>query len=485
MKKICLCILAALSLGASMSGKIQMPEILSGNMVLQQDTSVKLWGKAEPESTVTVFTSWDKEKYKVMSDENGNWIVTVTTPEASYTPYYIDVSDGEKLRLDNILIGEVWLCSGQSNMEMPVGGFLDSSVEGGNETIALADSKKGKIRMATIKKEGAHIPMETCKGVWEDCTPETAPKFSAVGYYFAERLNQVLDVPVGVINCSWSGSQLECWLPREIVKDYKDMDLSKAEYSNRKHFHAGVPIVMYNGMLKPLAKYTLKGFLWYQGEANCRRHTTYADRLVTMVNRWREDWGQGDLPFYMVEIAPHAYGGTEQVAAYLREAQYEAASRLTNCGVVCTNDLIYPYEWRQIHPCRKKEVGDRLAYMALNKDYGYKTLACDSPTYKEMTIKDNMATISFNNATGFTSLPHNEIVGFEIAGEDRIFHPAYVKTDYRTKTITVWSDEVKKPVAVRYCFKNFQLGNLITNTRLPFAPFRTDDFPPETGTENR
>lgn len=479
MKKICLSILAVLSLCAPISGKIQMPDILSGNMVLQQSTSVKLWGKAEPDSRVTIFTSWDREKYKVISDEEGKWIVSVQTPEAGYTPYYIEVSDGEKLRIDNILIGEVWLCSGQSNMEMPLGGYRDASVEGGNETIATSAGKKG-IRMATIKKEGAHVPQETCTGVWEVCSPETTPKFSAVGYYFAERLNQVLDVPVGIINCSWSGSQLECWLPREIVKDYKDIDLSKADYSNRRNFHAGVSTIMYNGMLKPLANYTLKGFLWYQGEANCRRHTTYADRLVTLVNRWREDWGLGDLPFYIVEIAPHIYGGKVQVAAYLREAQYQAAARLTNCGVVCSNDLLYPDEQHQIHPCKKKEVGDRLAFMALNRDYGYKDIACESPTYKEMKVEGNKAIISFNNATGFTSYAHYQFTGFEIAGEDRVFHPAFASTDYRTLTVSVWSNEVEKPVAVRYCFKNYQIGNLKTNRRLPFAPFRTDNYPPET-----
>lgn len=477
MRKFCLFIWVLFFICTVTYAKIQLPEILNGNMVLQQNTSVKLWGKAAPDVMVTVCTSWDGKKYTVQSDVDGGWLVMIDTPEADYTPRHIDVSDGETTRIDNVLIGEVWFCSGQSNMEMPLGGFLDASTQGGNEAIVTARLKKG-IRVATIKKEGAHIPRESCTGSWEVCSPENAPKFSAVGYYFAERLNQVLDVPIGIINCSWSGSRIEGWLPREIVKDYKNVDLSKAQFCNRRHFHAGVPTIMYNGMLRPLMNYTIKGILWYQGEANVKEHACYADRMVTLVNQWRKDWGLGDLPFYMAEIAPFEYAGKGEIAAFLREAQYKAVARLSRCGIVCTNDLVYPDERHQIHPCQKKEVGDRFAYMALNKDYGYKDIACDSPVYKEMTVKDSVVVISFNHVSGFSS--YCEYNGFEISGEDRVFYPAQAKTDYRTRTVSVWSGMVKKPVAVRYCFRNFQLGNLKTNRRLPFAPFRTDAFPPET-----
>lgn len=477
MKKFCLFISVLFFILETAYGKIVLPEILNGNMVLQQNTSVKLWGKATPDVRVTIRTSWDDKKYIVQSDTDGNWLVVVETPKGDYNPRYIDVSDGETVRIDNVLIGEVWFCSGQSNMEMPLGGFLDASTQGGNETIATARLRKG-IRVATVKKEGAHIPQEICAGSWAVCSPENAPKFSAVGYYFVERLNQVLDVPVGIINCSWSGSRIEGWLPREILKDYRDVDLSKAEFSNRRHFHAGVPTIMYNGMVKPLMNYTIKGILWYQGEANVKDYVHYADRMVALVNRWRKDWGLGDLPFYMAEIAPFEHAGKGEFAAFLREAQYKAVARLSRCGIICTNDLVYPNERKQIHPCQKRAVGDRFAYMALNRDYGYKDIACDSPVYKEMTVKDSVAVISFNHVNGFSS--YCEYTGFEIAGEDRVFHPAQAKTDYRTRTVSVWSVTVKKPVAVRYCFRNFQLGNLKTNRGLPFAPFRTDDFLPET-----
>ena len=454
-------------------GKVQLPRILSGNMVLQQNASVKLWGKAKPKARVTVRVSWDKKKQVTEADGEGRWLIKVQTPEASYTPQHFEVSDGDgTARADNILIGEVWLCSGQSNMEMPLGGFLDSSTEEGNEAIAEAGLKPG-IRVLTVKRTGAHVPVDTCANGWKVCNAESAPGFSAVGYFFAERLNRILDVPVGVICTSYGGSRIEGWLPREIVQNYKDIDLSRAELKNKRGWHAGVPTIMYNSMLYPFKNYTIKGFLWYQGEANIHQHADYAERMKTLVKRWREDWGLGELPFYMAEIAPFDDGGKLD-RALLREAQYKAVSELTNCGIVCTNDLVLPEERNQIHPRQKRAIGDRFAYLALNNDYGYKDIHCLSPTYKSMEVKDTAIVVHFNNVKGFSTQAYYE--GFEICGSDRVFHPAQAKTDYRTMTVKVWSDRVKHPVAVRYCFRDFQIGTLKTNRLLPFAPFRTDDF---------
>ena len=467
-------LLCSLIVCATTYGKVQLPKILSGNMVLQQNTAVKLWGKAKPDARVTIRVSWDKRKHVTEADGEGRWLIKVQTPEASYTPQHFEVSDGDgTVRADNILIGEVWLCSGQSNMEMPLGGFLDSSTEEGNEAIAEAGLKQG-IRVLTIKRNGAHVPVDTCAYEWKLCNTENAPEFSAVGYFFAERLNRILNVPIGIICASWGGSRIEGWLPREIVQNYKDIDLSRAELSNKRHWHAGVPTIMYNGMLSPLMNYTIKGFLWYQGEANVKNHIHYADRMKTLVERWRKDWGLGELPFYMAEIAPYEYGGEQDYGAYLREAQYKAVSELTNCGIVCTNDLVYPQERRQIHPRRKRAVGDRFAYLALHNDYGYKNIDCISPTYKSMEVKDSTIVVYFNNLKGFSTQLDYE--GFEICGEDRVFHPAKAKTSYRTMSVTVCSEQVKHPVAVRYCFRDFQIGTLKTNRLLPFAPFRTDDF---------
>ena len=443
-------------------------------MVLQQNTTVKLWGKAKPNARVTIRVSWEEKKYFAEANDEGHWLVQIRTPKADYTPRHIEVSDEDgTVRADNILIGEVWLCSGQSNMEMPLGGFLDSSTEEGNEAIAEAGLKPG-IRVLTVKRTGAHVPVDTCAYGWELCNTENAPEFSAVGYFFAERLNRILNVPVGVICTSWGGSRIEGWLPREIAQQYKGVDLSRAELKNKRHWHAGVPTIMYNGMLHPFKDYTLKGFLWYQGEANVSDYAHYTERMKALVNRWREDWGLGELPFYMAEIAPYDYKGDHEDGAYLREAQYKTVSELKNCGIVCTNDLALPIERNQIHPRQKRKVGDRFAYLALHNDYGYKDIECVSPTYKSMEVKDTAIVVHFNHLKGFSTQAYYE--GFEICGSDHVFHPAQAKTDYRTMTVKVWSKQVKHPVAVRYCFRDFQIGTLKTNRLLPFAPFRTDDF---------
>lgn len=234
------------------------------------------------------------------------------------------------------------------------------------------------------------------------------------------------------------------------------------------------PIAMYNGMLHPLRHYTIKGFLWYQGESNVGKHDTYTERLKTMVDRWRKDFSQGELPFYIVEIAPYDYG--EGISgALLREAQFRAASTLANSGIVCTNDLVYPFEKPQIHPCQKREVGNRLAYLALNKTYGYQSIAADYPTYRSMDIHGDTAEITFDHASdGFS--PWSGIEGFEIAGADQVFYPATATLDTNKKTILVKSDKVKEPVAVRYCFRNFQTGNLKNHRGMPVIPFRTDQW---------
>ena len=470
---IALCLLALFS--KSISSKVILPDILSDHMVLQQQTEVNLWGNATPNALVSVTPSWDNRIVTTRSDAKGKWQVKVTTPIGSYTPQSIDFSDGEVTRLKNILIGEVWFCSGQSNMEMPLNGFWNCPIENANETIATAGKWTG-IRMATIPKTGALTPQENVAGCWKESNPFNAPYFSAAAFSFAKMLNNVLCVPVGIISCAWGGSRIEGWLPEEIIKNYSDVNLEKEikEPEKGKEWNYYTPTVMYNGMLKPLQHYTIKGFLWYQGESNVGKETTYAERLRTMVALWRKEWGQGELPFYLVEIAPYDYG--EGISgALLREAQFQAASTIPNSGMVSTNDLAYPYEKPQIHPCQKKEVGNRLAYMALNKTYNYRSIACEYPTYKSMNINQDTAELTFDHASeGFS--PWKDIKGFEIAGEDKVFHPAEATLNIEKKTIRVHSDKVKHPQAVRYCFRNFQPGNLKNHRGMPVIPFRTDHW---------
>ena len=228
-------------------------------------------------------------------------------------------------------------------------------------------------------------------------------------------------------------------------------------------------------MLKPLVNYTIKGFLWYQGESNVGRHQTYADRLATMVKLWREEWGQGELPFYFVEIAPFEYGEGD-AAAFLREAQYKAQKLIPNSGMISTNDLVADYERKNIHPKNKKQVGERLCYMALANTYGFKnSIWSNGPEYKSLEIKDGKAFVSFDFAQeGFSR--ENGINGFEIAGADKVFYPATAVADLGNRIIVVSSEMVKEPVAVRYCFRNFLIGNLYNHRELPVVPFRSDNW---------
>jgi len=464
-----LLLITLLSLGVN--AKVKIPEILGDNMVLQQNTKVKLWGEASPNKTVSVSVSWSNENFRTSSDKNGKWLLWVTTPKASYQNQQIAISDGEKITLKNILIGEVWFCSGQSNMEMPLNGFWNCPILDANETIANAGQYKG-IRFATIPKTPAYTPQSSCPGKWQICNSENAASFSATAFHFATALNKALDIPIGIINCSWGGSKVESWTNREILETYKDVDLSKEGIDQVRDYLR--PLLMYNGMLKPLTNYTIKGFMWYQGESNVGKHDTYAQRLANMVELWRKDWGLGELPFYYVEIAPFQYGEGDW-GAYLREAQYKAQSIIPNSGMISTNDLVEEYEANNIHPKNKTSVGKRLCYMALAKTYGFKNVECHGPEYKSMEIKDGKAFLTFNyTQDGFSR--EKGIKGFEIAGSDKVFHPATAITDLNKKIIVVSSDEVKEPVAVRYCFRNFQIGNIYNNRELPMVPFRTDNY---------
>lgn len=452
------------------AAKIRLPEIIGNDMVLQQNAEVRLWGWAEPHAAVTVETSWGA-KSAVNSDADGRWSVAVRTPAGSYEPQRITFASGDRVTFDRVLIGEVWFAGGQSNMEMPLGGFWQCPVTDANEIIARAGAKSGKIHYVKVKRAKSFTPQEEAAGRWTPCTTASAPKFTAAGYFFAEMLNDVLDVPVGIIDCSWGGSRVEGWMSRELLEKYPDVDLSEQAIRQTEPEFLQ-PMVMYNGMLRPVAGYTVRGFLWYQGESNVSRYMDYAARLADMVALWRGLWERDDLPFYYVEIAPFGYGNGK--SPYLREAQCRAQELIPNSSMICTNDLVEPYEIRNIHPKNKRDVGYRLAFTALNKTYGKKNIACQSPQYESMEIRDGKVRITFKYmAQGFNRL--TDIRGFEICGADKVFYPADAVVESQSSLI-VSSEKVSDPVAVRYCFRDFQPGNLADTRGLPVVPFRTDDF---------
>lgn len=470
MKKIFLS-LAGLVAALCVSAKVSLPEIIGDNMVLQQNADVMLWGWADPHASVKIRTSWGA-KASAVSNDDGYWQTTVRTPEGGFVPQRITVRSGETVTLENILIGEVWFASGQSNMEMSLGGYWNAYVEGADDAIAFADEQRDRIRYLRAGYSQSYTPKNRAEGKWNVFNTATAPRCSATAYFFAETLSRALNVPVGVIDSSWGGSRLECWTSREKLAAYPDIDLSESAYEAEKELHMR-PMAMYNAMVLPFAKYTLRGFLWYQGESNIGHHDVYAQRMADMVEAWREAWGGEQKPFFFVEIAPFNYG--HGLAAYLREAQYEAQKLIPGSGMVSTNDLVEPYESANIHPADKRDVGRRLAFWALNRTYGREQVACEGMRFRSMDILDGKAFLSFDftAASGFGRL--TDIRGFEICGPDHVFHPAEASVE-DNKRIVVCSPKVSEPVAVRYGFGDFMPGNVVDRRRMPLVPFRTDDF---------
>lgn len=455
--------------------EIKLPPLLGDNMVLQQQSQVRIWGEASPNATVVATPSWATSRTQTQADAKGRWELQLATPAATFEEHTLTLADGgQPVVLQHLLIGEVWLCAGQSNMAMPLSGFDDCPVGNANSVIADAPNHPG-IRMATIKPAVKLVPQEYAEGGWLQPTTESAAGFSAVAYHYALALQRTLQVPIGIIVCAWGGSRVEGWLPKEILQTYPDEDLSLAGSDKTPVYLQ--PMLMYNGILYPCRKYAIKGFVWYQGESNVRSSGTYAERLSEMVKHWRDIWQQGELPFYYVETAPFAceYKENGLIGALLREAQQKALALIPNSGMVGTNDLVEAYEAPQVHPRNKQDIGERLAHMALAKTYGYAGIEAEYPSYKSMKINGEAIEISFSHAEKGLS-PWTRISGFEIAGSDKIFYPAEASLNPKDHTIIVKSPAVESPVAVRYCFRNFLKGNLTNTRNLPVRPFRTDHW---------
>lgn len=465
------CLLSCVSLHAS----IVLPEQIGSHMVLQQQTEVRVWGKATPNSKVSVQGDWMSVASTTQVSADSTWMLTIATPAASFTPHTLTISEegGESVTLSDVLIGEVWLCSGQSNMEMPLNGFWNSPVNNSNEEIATSGEWGSRIRMVTIPQTGAVSPQESVKGQWQVPSPDTAPWMSATGWFFAKMLTRTLQVPVGIVSCAWGGASVEGWSPRELLNGYPDINLERQlkEGWNGKWWEYYTPLVMYNGMFYPVRHYTVRGILWYQGEANVGKDS-YAERLRNMVEVWRSDMGgtAEQLPFYLVQIAPWAGYGDSDSAGRLRDSQKQAATLIPNSGIVCTIDLVEPWERDQIHPAEKQKVGERLAYMALNRTYRYKQIACDSPEYDHKEIRGSEVEVFFRHADEGLS-PWQDIHGFELCGSDGVYHEAEAQLNEANKSVIVTAEAVPHPVGVRYCYRGFLPGNLRNHRNLPVFPF--------------
>ena len=451
-------------------GKVVLPDVLSDNMVLQQNAYIKLSGISKPNKLVRIRASWNKKEYKYHTKKDGSFKVSIKTPAGGFKKHTLTFDDGQIVCLRNILIGEVWFCSGQSNMEMTFKGFNNQPIEGAAQAINEANSENG-IRMLRVKRNAQDQPVKIAEGKWQLSTTQNVPNFSATAYFFALHLRQKLNIPIGIINSSYGGSSVEGWMSRESVEKYTDLDL-KQDIPDNETWRK--PVVFYNGMLKPYTDYAIKGFLWYQGEANIDRYASYANKLRDMVTLWRNDWKLGKLPFYIVEIAPYLYDDPVD-AAKLREAQFNASKLIENSGIICTNDLVHPEESTIVHPSQKRPIGERLANYALFNTYGFDTLCVKSPHFDKMEIINNEAIVYLSDcANGIESSA--DFTGFEIAGSDSIFHPAKAILTGFNRTFVLQSMEVPTPVAVRFCFKNYAVGNVRNSCGLPLFGFRTDNW---------
>ncbi len=453
--------------------EIKLPSVFTNNMVLQQKSSVAIWGWAGAKANVTVQTSWNQKTYDCMADKDGNWKLMIETTSAG-GPYELTVSDGTAVTLKNILLGEVWLCTGQSNMEMPMKGFLGQPIV--NSNMDIVKSSNNQLRLLTVPRSSKAEPQDNFEASWQIANPESVCEFSATAYYFGRLLQEMLQVPVGLINVSYGGSCIEAWMSKNTSTPFEDTPIPKKDEEIKVKNRT--PTVLFNGMLHPVIGYTIKGCIWYQGETNYIEPDKYEELFPAMVNEWRTLWGQGNFPFYYAQIAPFDYSvftptefHEKYNSAYLRDAQRKSEAKIPNSGMAVLMDI---GEETSIHPMHKKPGGERLALWALGETYGMKGFGYKSPTFNGMEVNGSNAVVSFNNVEyGLTSYG-KEIKGFEIAGEDKHFYPATVYL--RRKSVILSSPNVNKPVAVRYAFKDFIVGDLFGGDGLPVSSFRTDSW---------
>lgn len=455
--------------GNPVQAKIKLNTIFGDNMVLQQQSDVLFRGTGSANKKIEAIPSWNKRKVYAQSDSDGKWELKIAAPEAG-GPYSITFSDGEVLTLNNILIGEVWFCAGQSNMDMPVKGYRGQPVAGSQPYIVSADAGR-PLRLFTVKNIWSTTPCEDgVEGEWLESDSRNVANFSATAYFFGELLQRSIDVPVGLIQCAWGASKIEAWMDRSTLNQFPLVELPDV---NQTEFGwpAGTPTLLWNAMVNPWKGMPVKGVLWYQGEANTPDPIIYKKLFPEMINQWRSFFNSPELPFYYVQIAPWQSGGSDQTDwALFRECQLELSKQLTNVGMVTSGDA---GSEKFIHPPHKIKIGERLAYWALAKTYGREGFMFSGPIYKQHRVnKDNRLEVEFEFGEDGL-VPENEpVLGFEMAGEDGVFYRANAEIINGSSFVQVWSDEVAHPREVRYCFRNYIEGNLRNNADIPASPFR-------------
>ena len=470
-------------------GDVRLPAIISDGMVLQQGVVVPVWGWADEDESVTV----QMQNQKITSvAKDGKWIVRLKPLKAG-GPFSLTVTGKNSIAFANVLVGEVWICGGQSNMQWPL-----RQTEGGETEIANA--KYPMIRLFTLPRSEVATPATDVKAAWKECLPENIASFSAVGYYFGRDLHKARNVPIGLINNSISGSPAESWVSSGVLngEEYKNyladyaqrmeqyekaQERSRAETEKaraegrpapRRQGRPWVPSGLYNGMLAPLAPYAIKGVIWYQGESNAPRAHQYRRLFPSLIQDWRSTLGQGDFPFLFVQLA--AYGPNtaklgESDWAELREAQLMTLSASRKTGMSVAIDV---GTYDDIHPRKKQPVGSRLALSARAIAYGEK-LVHSGPVYRSVKLEGDKAILSFNHRGSGLMARDGELKGFITAGDDKVWHEA--KAEVRGDHVIVTAPGVPRPAAVRYGWMKYPTCNLFNKEGLPATPFRTDNWP--------
>lgn len=467
--KICF-LWTVLTIFSSLTGnaKVTLSSIWGDNMVLQQKASVVFSGSATPSKVVEVITSWDNKRYKTQSNASGNWTVTVTTSHAG-GPYTISFSDGEVLKLKNILLGEVWFCSGQSNMEMAVKGFRGQPVFNTLPYIAEADAAT-PLRLFTVEHTWNTIPQtNSVKGHWTELSPKSVADFSAVGYFFGEKLQKILKVPVGLINCSWSMSTIQAWMSPSSIQKFSEIplpDKSKKDFG----WVAGTPTLLYNGMVNPWKGFPIKGVLWYQGEANTPDPDLYYRLFPEMVNQWRSLFNNTEMPFYYVQLPPFkAETNDDEEWAKFRQIQLELLDKINHVEMITTGDA---GSEKFIHTPYKIKIGERLAYLTLEKTYQRKGYYATGPLYHSFKLEGDSVFVNFKGGEDGLTPELQNIEGFELVDATGKVFLAKAEIIRSSSIVKVWAEGIHKPMEVRYCFHNYYKGELGNNLGVPAAPFR-------------
>ncbi len=485
----------------ALEAEVTLPNIFGDHMVLQREQANPVWGQADAGEEVTV--QIDGQSHTTTAAADGTWRVELDPMDASAKPKVLQVSGlNNQVSISDVLVGEVWICSGQSNMQWPLNKTNNGAVE-------IAAANHSQIRLISVPQVGTQEPQTNFEGAWERCTPQSASNFSAVGYLFGSRIHSALGVPVGLIDNAWGGSAAEAWVPRNVLEaddTYTELleswDAKVAAYTDEMHaaklaefkawqaagkpkpykreprdFRKGQhrPANLFNGVLHPTIGYGIRGVIWYQGESNSGRAYQYRSLFPLMITTWRDLWQQGDFPFYWVQLADFMQEVPEpndSAWAELREAQTMTLS-LPNTGQAV---IIDAGEGRDIHPRDKTTVANRLARLALANDYDYE-IEAQSPRYASMQIKGSAVALSFDHVSsqGLYTFDVKHPTGFTIAGEDQVFVHADAKIIGKNKVL-VSSASVQNPVAVRYAWANNPIANLKDRSGLPVSPFRTDDW---------